>query len=145
MVRDAPAVSLSQVATEQAADDRESSADDHEENACCDLACEVGKEEDDNTCVHKDCQHNSRDALRHVLPPPRAVKPSASPTAVSRLTRAVRQMIRDCQRKPYSTAHRTPNNLSSATVFAALYWELQWFAIGVGFAGWRFAASDFWR
>lgn len=69
MVGDAPAVSLSQVAAEQAADHGESSTDDHEEDACCDLAGEVRKEEDDNTCVHKDCQHNSRDALRHVLPP----------------------------------------------------------------------------
>jgi len=96
MVRDAPAVSLSQVAAEQAADYSESGTDDHEEDTCCDLACEVGKEEDDNTCVHKDCQHNSRDAPRHVLPPSCSEAFCIADCAVSCLTRAVRHGT-DCK------------------------------------------------
>jgi hypothetical protein len=66
MVWDPTTVSLGQVAAKQATDYSESGTDDHKKDAGCDLACKVGEEEDDNACVHEDCQHYSRDALRHV-------------------------------------------------------------------------------
>ncbi len=70
MVWNATAVSLGQVAAKQATDYGKSGTDDHEEDAGCDLACEVGEEEDNNAGVHQDCQHYSRDALRHVSTSP---------------------------------------------------------------------------
>jgi hypothetical protein len=74
---------------------------------------------------------------------PRAVKPFCiADRAVSCLTRAVPQMIRDWQRKPYSTAHGTPTTCLPSTVFAGRYWKLQWFANGVGFAGKRFGSLE---
>jgi hypothetical protein len=55
MVRDASAISLSQVTTKQPADHGESSTDDHIEHASCDSAGKVGKEEDNNSGIHQDC------------------------------------------------------------------------------------------
>lgn len=60
------AVSLRQIATQQAEHDGHSRADNHEPHSGHDLSPEVGDKEDDNACVHQDGQQQSPIFVRHV-------------------------------------------------------------------------------
>jgi hypothetical protein len=59
LMRNARAVPLGQVATQQSADDCTRSAKDHEWDSSGNPACKVGKEEDRDSCIHQNRQHDS--------------------------------------------------------------------------------------
>jgi hypothetical protein len=61
-----PAVPFSEVTAQYPEEHRRSGTDDHEEHPSCNSSSEVRKEEDSNTGVHQNRQHNPRDAPCHV-------------------------------------------------------------------------------
>jgi hypothetical protein len=63
---DATAVTFREVAAEYSKKHRGPGADNHEENASCNSPSEVREQEDNNSRVHQNRQHDPRDASCHV-------------------------------------------------------------------------------
>ena len=65
VVRNSSTVAFREVAPQKPADDRTAKADDHKSESCHDAACEVGEQEDGDSGIHQNRQHNSKDAFGH--------------------------------------------------------------------------------
>lgn len=59
------ALAFGEVAAEQAGDDGEAEADDHEEDAGGDLSAHVGEQEDDDSRVHEDGEEDAKGGSGH--------------------------------------------------------------------------------
>jgi hypothetical protein len=64
---DATAVTFGEVAAEYSKKNRGSGTDDHEKNAGRNSSREVWEQEDNNSRVHQNRQHDPRDASCHVF------------------------------------------------------------------------------
>ena len=62
------AVAFGAVTAEEAEDDGGACAGDEDEGLGDDSASDVGDEEDDDSCIHEDGEHNSKVAFRHGAP-----------------------------------------------------------------------------
>ena len=81
VVRNMGAIALGEVAPQKAADHRTADAKNHESDSAHDVACEIWIQEDGNSGIHQNRQHNSKNAFGHVLPP--VQMPSASINALN--------------------------------------------------------------
>ena len=66
MVWNSTTITFSEIAAENSKENGGTYTNNYEENASCDSSSEIGKEEDSDSGVHQDCQHDSGDASCHV-------------------------------------------------------------------------------